>query len=157
MNCIRTFWTVVRSKNVFDSINGFKTLFQHSLPINILQTSIISHTNMSHSLFLFLLQSCVPSLAFHRKKSLWKFSVIVWTVNGDGTMLERAVVCLGVMLVNLGLRLVCLGARLTIMVCYSLEAPVHPPSLVSSSPPSSFLLPYFLSTSGWSHWYSLRD
>jgi len=141
-------WPVVNLKNVFlhvffDYFNGFSTLpsyiYHPSPPPFLTQTSpTLSSTSFYNHVF--------SSLAFHRRRSLWKFLGIVWTVNEDGTALQRSVVHLGVMLASLGMRLVCLGARLTIMVSCSLEAHVPPPALFSSSHP-----PSFLSTSGWSH------
>jgi len=139
----------------FDPINGRCYLYWNFLPINTSKPPpFLTPTSPTLSPFSFY-NHVFSSLVFHRKRPLWKFSGIVWTVNEDGTELQRSAVCLGVMLVSLGFKLVCLGARSTIMVSCSLESPLPSPTLFSSSPPSSFLPPYFPYTSGWSHWYSL--
>jgi len=136
-------WSSQKSR-FFTPIYGFVTIpsykYHPNSPPFLTQTSpTLSSSSFYNHVF--------PSLAFHRKRSLWKFSEIVWTVNEDGTALQKSAVHLGVMLVSLGLRLVCLGARLTIMVSCSLEAHVPSPVLFSSSPSSSFLPPFFLRNS----------
>jgi len=97
-DCISFFWTTYKTcfkrfgrwscqktcfYTFFDCIKCRYTLCNHSLPINTLQTL----HNLSHQpLLLFL--SCnhgFSSLAFHRKRPLWSFSGIVWTINEDGT------------------------------------------------------------------------
>jgi len=93
-------------------------------------------------------------MRFHR----WPFierglfgnsSGFIWSVNR-----ER---------ISLSVRLVWLGVSLTIMVSCSLEAPVPPLfpfqhqsyRYVLSGSIGFFFPAIFLSTSGWSHWYSL--
>ena len=67
----------------FDCIKCIYTLCKHCLPINTLQTL---HNFSHHPILLFLsFYHGFPSLVFHRKKPLWSFSGIVWTVNGDET------------------------------------------------------------------------
>jgi len=86
-DCIKSFWLVVcTTKKTFFKhfgrwlswktwfywflivIMAFKHVFGPSLPINRLQKFTISHTYFSSSFY----NDVFPSLAFHRKRSLWK-------------------------------------------------------------------------------------
>ena len=117
------------------TIKGRYNLCIHS-PYKYLPTFTISHTIISHSLLLFLLQQQCVFIAGHSYKEFsLKISGIIWTFNGDGITLQRSTVCLGVMLV-------CLGARLTINVSFAInkkhtlaQSPSPPPSISPSPPP----------------------
>jgi len=101
--------------------------------------SNLHHLHTIISDYLLLLPS--TTTCFHRwpfiKRGNFGNSGIVWTVNGNGGVLQRSTICLDV-------KLICLDARLTIKVSFALERTLtlpqppipHHPFLLPPSPPA---------------------